>query len=97
MRYLPALRNMKAHLLIISIFSIVGPAHAEAGKEQKADAPELVSPPWELYDANKDDYISTEEAEAQKMPSQTFRSLDIDRDGRLNHEEFSKAPPIKLE
>ena len=97
MRYLPALRNMKAYLLIIWIFSIGGPAHAEAGKEQKADAPELVSPPWELYDANKDDYISTEEAEAQKMPSQTFRSLDIDRDGRLNHEEFSKAPPIKLE
>lgn len=96
MRYFSTLQNMKVHWLIISIFIISGPVHAEAGKEQKREAPELVSPPWELYDANKDDYISPEEAEAQEMPAQTFRSLDIDRDGRLNHEEFSKAPPIRL-
>lgn len=82
--------------LVISIFSISNPAYAEAGREQNPDAPELISAPWELYDTNKDDYISPEEAEAQKMPARLYNSLDIDRDGRLNQDEFSKAPPIRL-
>lgn len=58
--------------------------------------PEVIAPPFELYDANEDDYISVEEANAQKMPARTFRSLDIDRDGRLNRDEFTKVPPIPL-
>jgi hypothetical protein len=59
--------------------------------ESKSQA---IAPPWELYDTDKDDYISAEEAAAQKMPSSTFEALDIDRDGRLNKDEFSKAPPV---
>lgn len=96
MRYFSILQYIKVHWVIISILSISGLVHAEAGEKQKQDAREQISPPWDLYDANKDDYISPEEAAAQEMPARTFESLDIDRDGRLNHEEFSKAPPIRL-
>jgi hypothetical protein len=31
------------------------------------------------------------------MPARTFESLDIDRDGRLNREEFDKVPAMRLE
>jgi Ca2+-binding EF-hand superfamily protein len=34
------------------------------------------------------------EAAVQKMSPQVFRSLDIDRDGRLNRNEFTKVPPM---
>ncbi|MBA4141628.1 MAG: EF-hand domain-containing protein [Nitrosospira sp.] len=57
---------------------------------------EVIAPPFELYDTNKDDYISIEEAAAMKMPARIFNGLDIDRDGRLNKEEFTKMPPIRL-
>jgi hypothetical protein len=87
-------------LLIISttlIFSI-SCLHAEVPAESK---PKTITPPWELYwelyDTNKDGYISPEEATQQKIPPQTFKSLDIDRDGRLNKDEFSAAPPIQLD
>jgi hypothetical protein len=86
-------------LLIVStglIFSI-SCLHAEVPAESK---PKTITPSWEvyweLYDTNKDDYISVEEAAQQKMPPQTFESLDIDRDGRLNKNEFSSAPPIRV-
>ena len=83
--------------LLIAIFCISAPIHAEVTAEQKPEMPETVAPPWELYDINEDGYISVEEAEAQKMSSQTYNSLDIDRDGRLNKDEFAKAPRIRLE
>jgi Ca2+-binding EF-hand superfamily protein len=53
-------------------------------------------PPLELYDTDKDGYVSAEEAARQKMPARTFESLDVDRDGRLNKDEFGKAPPMRL-
>ena len=56
-----------------------------------------MAPPWELYDADDDGYISFKEAAAQKMPKQTFEGLDIDRDGRLNKEEFAKMPPVQMD
>ncbi len=73
------------------IFCTSSLVQAEAPPESR---PGVVTPPWELYDTNKDHYISAEEAAQQKMPAETFKSLDIDRDGRLNKDEFSKAPPI---
>jgi hypothetical protein len=73
------------------IFSISCLVQAEVPAESR---PGVITPPWELYDTDKDDYISAEEAAQQKMPTETFKSLDIDRDGRLNKDEFSKAPPI---
>lgn len=74
------------------IASAAGPAHSEANR----NTPEAVAPPWELYDTNEDGYISAEEAAAQGMPARTFEGLDIDRDGRLNQDEFAKAPRIRL-
>jgi Ca2+-binding EF-hand superfamily protein len=82
--------------LVIAIFCISAPVHAEVPANQKPHVPEAVAPPWELYDTDEDGYISVEEAEAQKMSSQTYNSLDIDRDGRLNKDEFAKAPRIKV-
>ncbi len=92
MSHLSALQNKTLQLLAILIVSISSLAHAEvpAGSKKKGMAPS-----WELYDTDKDGYISAKEAEEQKMPARTFRSLDIDRDGRLNKDEFSKAPPIQ--
>jgi Ca2+-binding EF-hand superfamily protein len=84
-------------LLLLAILCISAPLQAELVMEQKPGGGEAVAPPWELYDTNEDGYISLKEAEAQKMSSQIFNSLDIDRDGRLNKEEFSKAPRIRLE
>ena len=84
-------------LLLSAILGISVPLHAELVLEEKPGGEEVVAPPWELYDINEDGYISLKEAEAQKMSSRTFNSLDIDRDGRLNKEEFSKAPRIRLE
>ncbi|SOD40848.1 EF hand [Nitrosovibrio sp. Nv4] len=104
MRYFSTLRRVKIQWLIISILGISGlahgeTAHGETAAEQKNDAgvPERVAPPWELYDADEDGYISPEEAAAQGMPAQTYKGLDIDRDGRLNQDEFSKAPPIRVD
>lgn len=87
-------QSMKS--LLLAILTISTPLYAEPVVEQK-EGGEVVAPPWELYDTNEDGYISLEEAKAQKMSSQTYNSLDIDRDGRLNKEEFSKAPRIRLE
>lgn len=84
-------------LLLPAILATSTPLHAELAVERKPGGGEVVAPPWELYDTNEDGYISLEEAKAQRMSSQTYNSLDIDRDGRLNKDEFSKAPRIRLE
>lgn len=98
MRYFPTLQNIKVQWLAISVLvSIAAPAYSEVLAGPDADVPEVIAPPWELYDTDEDGYISAEEAAAQKMSPRTFESLDIDRDGRLNQEEFTKAPPIELE
>lgn len=68
---------------------------AEVSAERKPDAREVVTPPWELYDTDEDGYITMKEAAVQKMSPQVFRSLDIDRDGRLNRNEFTKVPPMQ--
>lgn len=97
MRYFSTSQGIKIKWLVIAIFCISAPVHAEIPASQKPHVPEAVAPPWELYDTDEDGYISVEEAEAQKMSSQTYNSLDIDRDGRLNKDEFAKAPRIKVE
>ncbi|MGH8763786.1 MAG: EF-hand domain-containing protein [Nitrosospira sp.] len=94
MSYFSILQS-KIVLLVIStaqILSISCLVHAEIPAKSKSQA---IAPPWELYDTDKDDYISAEEAAAQEMLPETFNTLDIDRDGRLNKEEFSKVPPIQ--
>jgi Ca2+-binding EF-hand superfamily protein len=64
--------------------------------EKSAPQTEVIRAPIELYDTNEDGYVSAEEAAHQKMPARTFESLDVDRDGRLNKDEFGKAPPMRL-
>ena len=81
--------------LIIAILSIPALVLAEVSVERKPDARDPVTPPWELYDTDEDGYITMKEAAVQKMSPQVFRSLDIDRDGRLNRNEFTKVPPIR--
>jgi hypothetical protein len=56
-----------------------------------------ITPPMEFYDTDKDEYVSAEEAAAQGMSSRIFESLDINHDGRLNRDEFSKMPPLRVE
>lgn len=80
--------------LAITIICFSTSTRAEVAAE-KLTAPETVTPPWELYDADEDGYITMKEAAVQKMSPQVFRSLDIDRDGRLNRDEFTKVPPIR--
>ena len=95
MSYFSTLQSRTVQLFIIStalIFSISCLVHAEVPAESK---PKVITPPLELYERDKDSYVSATEAAQQKMPAQTFKSLDIDRDGRLNKDEFSKAPPIQ--
>ncbi len=95
MSYFSTLQSRTVQLFIIStalIFSISCLVHAEAPTESK---PNVITPLWELYDTDKDGYVSATEAAQQKMPAQIFKSLDIDRDGRLNKDEFSKAPSIQ--
>ncbi|MDQ3185525.1 MAG: calmodulin [Pseudomonadota bacterium] len=77
---------------MVQILSSSCLVYAEVPAESK---PTVIAPPWELYDTDKDDHISAEEAAAQKMPPEIFRTLDIDRDGSLNKDEFSKAPPVQ--
>ena len=62
--------------------------------EKSESRTEVITPPLELYDTDEDGYVSPEEAAQQKMPARIFESLDIDRDGRLNKDEFGKAPPM---
>ncbi|SEA31206.1 EF-hand domain-containing protein [Nitrosospira multiformis] len=81
--------------LIIVAFALPALVLAEAPPGRKPDAREVIMPPWELYDADEDGYITMKEAAVQKMSPQVFHSLDIDRDGRLNRNEFTKAPPIE--
>jgi Ca2+-binding EF-hand superfamily protein len=81
--------------LIIAAFGLPALVLAEVSAERKPNAPEVVTPPWELYDTDEDGYITMKEAAVQKMSPQVFRSLDIDRDGRLNRNEFTKVPPMR--
>ena len=96
MRYFSTCQVFKLQWFAILIASAAGPAYAEAPPEGNRNTSEAVGPPGELYDTDEDGYISTDEAAAQKMSARTFEGLDIDRDGRLNQDEFSKAPRIRL-
>ncbi|SCX45003.1 EF-hand domain-containing protein [Nitrosospira sp. Nsp1] len=97
MRYFSTCHVFKLQWLAILIAGATGPAVAEVPPpEANRNTPEAVAPPWELYDTNEDGYISTDEAAAQGMSARTFKGLDIDRDGRLNRDEFAKAPRIRL-
>lgn len=96
-RYISTCHFFKLQWLAILIAGATGPAVAEAPPpEANRNTLEAVAPPWELYDTNEDGYISTDEAAAQGMSARTFEGLDIDRDGRLNRDEFAKAPRIRL-
>lgn len=88
---------VKTFWLLVPIFSLSCLVHAADPVERNPDATEAIAPPWELYDIDEDGYISFEEAAAQKMPKQIFEGLDIDRDGRLNRDEFAKMPPIPMD
>lgn len=92
MSHFPAFQKKTVQLSAILIVGISSLAHAETpvGPIEKD-----TNPPWELYDTDKDGYISAKEAEEQNMPVRIFKRLDIDRDGRLNKDEFSTAPPIQ--
>ena len=92
MNHFPAFQKKTVQLSAILIVSISSLAYAETsvGPNEKN-----TTPPWELYDTDKDGYISAKEAEEQNMPARIFKSLDIDRDGRLNKDEFSATPPIQ--
>ena len=96
MSYFSPLLNKAIQILVISTAQILissgFPVHAQTPAESK---PTVAVPPWEFYDTDKDDYISAEEAAAQKMPPEIFKTLDVDRDGSLNKDEFSKAPPVQ--
>jgi hypothetical protein len=94
--YFSRYRFFKLWWLAMLIAGAAGPALSEAPPKSNRNTPEAVAPPWELYDTNEDGYISAEEAAAQGMWARTFKGLDIDRDGRLNQDEFAKAPRIKL-
>lgn len=96
MRYFSTCLVFKLQWLAILIAGAAGPAYAEAPLEANPNTSEAVAPPWELYDTNEDGYISTDEAAAQGMSARTFEGLDVDRDGRLNRDEFAKAPRIRL-
>ena len=80
---------------IIVAFGLPAVVFAEVSAERKPDVREVVTPPWELYDTDEDGYITMMEAAVQKMSPQVFHSLDIDRDGRLNRNEFTKVPPMR--
>jgi Ca2+-binding EF-hand superfamily protein len=77
---------------VACVLSVPVQVHAEKPEAKQ----EVITPPLELYDTDEDGYVSAEEAASQKMPARTFESLDIDRDGRLNKDEFGEAPPIRL-
>jgi Ca2+-binding EF-hand superfamily protein len=76
--------------LAVGVLSASDLVHAEKSEPKT----EVIRPPLELYDTNEDGYVSPEEAAHQRMPARTFESLDVDRDGRLNKDEFGKAPPM---
>jgi Ca2+-binding EF-hand superfamily protein len=78
--------------MAVCVLSAPGLVHAEKSEPKT----EVIRPPLELYDTDEDGYVSAEEAAHQKMPARTFESLDIDRDGRLNKDEFGEAPPMGL-
>ena len=77
---------------VASVLSAPVQVHAEKSEAKQ----EVITPPLELYDTDEDGYVSAEEAASQKMPARTFESLDVDRDGRLNKDEFGEAPPMRL-
>jgi Ca2+-binding EF-hand superfamily protein len=76
--------------LAVGVLWVSGLVHAEKSERKT----EVIKPPLELYDTDEDGYVSPEEAAHQGMPARTFESLDVDRDGRLNKDEFGKAPPM---
>jgi Ca2+-binding EF-hand superfamily protein len=65
MNHFPAFQKKTVQLSAILIVGISSLAHAETsvGPNEKN-----TSPPWELYDTDKDGYISAKEAEEQNMP-----------------------------
>ncbi|HVW64831.1 MAG TPA: hypothetical protein VHB01_07430 [Nitrosospira sp.] len=92
----PSILQGKAFQLSISalLLTVCGTVFGEARLETRDKA---VTPPMEFYDIDKDGYVSAEEAAAQGMSRQVFQSLDINHDGRLNKDEFSKMPPLGVE
>lgn len=87
------LKNKTALVLAaMTVCALSAPTLVHAEKSEPRT--EVIRPPLELYDTDEDGYVSAEEAAHQKMPARTFESLDVDRDGRLNKEEFGKVPPM---
>jgi Ca2+-binding EF-hand superfamily protein len=84
-------------LALAAMVACAIPASGLVHAEKTGREAEEIRPPLELYDTDEDGYVSAEEAARQKMPARTFESLDVDRDGRLNREEFDKVPAMRLE
>ncbi|GAB1720017.1 MAG: hypothetical protein NTAFB09_17480 [Nitrosospira sp.] len=93
---IPSISQEKAFQLSISalLLTTCGTVFGESRLKIRDKA---VTPPMEFYDTDKDGYVSAEEAAAQRMSSRVFQSLDINHDGRLNKDEFSKMPPLGVE
>lgn len=47
-------------------------------------------PSWTAYDTNSDGFVSMNEATTKQMPTQVFKELDANLDGKLSKEEFSQ-------
>ena len=96
MRTSSILRKKKLELSIsgVLLLSIACGVHGGANSDNKD---KTVTPPLEFYDADKDEHISAEEAAAQGMSSRVFKSLDINHDGKLSKDEFSKMPPLHVD
>jgi hypothetical protein len=88
--------KIKMILVLTATAACVLSAPFQVHAEKPEAKQEKISPPMKFYDTDDDGYVSAEEAASQKMPAKTFESLDVDRDGRLNKDEFGEAPPMRL-
>ena len=69
-------------LLVLAAFSVC--AHAQDAAPQK-------SPDFAKLDKNHDGFLSREEAKADKRVAKFFGKADMNRDGKLNEDEWLKA------
>ncbi|CAH1087289.1 EF-hand domain-containing protein [Candidatus Nitrotoga sp. 1052] len=86
MNYSSTLQNKAAQsIALVSMLLIGATGIVQADSITKEDTPS-----WVAYDTNHDSFVSLEEATTKQMPTQVFKELDANHDGKLSKDEFAK-------
>jgi len=91
MNYSSALHNKAAQSIALVSMLLIG----ATGIVQAVSITKEDTPSWADYDSNNDNFVSLKEATSKQMPTQVFKELDTNHDGKLSNDEFAKESRLK--